>query len=382
MIGPKLDAGAAAMNAAQSEELKHKLGLDQLRRNLSSGKAEEKKLREACEGFEAVFMNKLWKQMRQNVPQDGYLHSKEEKFYVGMFDQKLSEKMAAAGGMGLGDMLFEQLREQLVHKSASTRVAHIPAEELNPLRGPQKEVNTEIQRTSSFSLPHKPARDLEIEGTGGVNVADNGPGRVAAPAQPTAPEATMPSTVGPVAASRVEASPELMSKAMELAVRIEYEHMRTESAPAAPKLLAENSPAPGTLVWPAQGEVTTGYGWRTDPLTGAQEMHSGVDIAGQPGDSVTSCWDGKVVFAGDRGRYGQTVVIEHADGWRSMYGHTEKISVREGQTVKAGEKIATMGSTAGKDGTNIHFEVRHGGQAVNPETLRSSMQASRALEDY
>ena len=81
---------------------------------------DEAKLRKACQDFEAVFIGQIWKQMRSSVPKDGMLHSKEEESYLSMFDQELSVKMSRSGGIGLSDLLYENLSQRLVNASRDT----------------------------------------------------------------------------------------------------------------------------------------------------------------------------------------------------------------------------------------------------------------------
>lgn len=80
----------------------------------------DKKLRAACEGFESIFIQKMWEQMRATVPKTGLTQSREEHFWQGMFDQELSKKMASAGGIGLADMMYEQLSRNLVSATQAT----------------------------------------------------------------------------------------------------------------------------------------------------------------------------------------------------------------------------------------------------------------------
>jgi len=136
MILPKLDANAVLSSRDGEAAVKHKLAIDRLKKNLSPGKSGEKKLRGACEGFESIFINKLWKQMRASVPKEGYLHSKEEDFYLSMFDTEIAKKMSSAGGIGLGDLLFEQLQEKLSEAGAGTSHAkHKGFHGIKPLAG-------------------------------------------------------------------------------------------------------------------------------------------------------------------------------------------------------------------------------------------------------
>ncbi len=83
----------------------------------------EKKLREACEGFESIFIQKMWQQMRATLPQENPLVGREEKFWQGMYDQELSKKMASSGGIGLADMMYDQLSQNLLSASRTTASA-------------------------------------------------------------------------------------------------------------------------------------------------------------------------------------------------------------------------------------------------------------------
>ena len=115
------DTGMAMAQVAQNELVQRKLQMDSLRKQLGGGGPDEKqKLRESCEGFESIFIQKMWEQMRSNVSKEGYLHSKDEEAYQSMFDVELAKKMSSAGGIGLADMLYEQLSQKLSHTSRAT----------------------------------------------------------------------------------------------------------------------------------------------------------------------------------------------------------------------------------------------------------------------
>ena len=91
-----------------------------------SPQAKDKKLREACEGFESIFIQKMWEQMQNTVPKEGLMHSREERTWQSMYDQELSKKMTSAGGIGLADMMYEQLSRNLLHVSSTTAHGNAP----------------------------------------------------------------------------------------------------------------------------------------------------------------------------------------------------------------------------------------------------------------
>lgn len=112
--------------------------------------------------------------------------------------------------------------------------------------------------------------------------------------------------------------------------------------------------------------VTSPYGHRTHPTTGAADLHRGIDISAAAGTPIKAVQDGRVVSAGNAGGYGLCVVIEGEDGYQSRYAHCSSLAVSAGQEVKRGDRIAAVGSTGSSTGTYLHLEVTHNGQYLNP----------------
>jgi murein DD-endopeptidase MepM/ murein hydrolase activator NlpD len=115
--------------------------------------------------------------------------------------------------------------------------------------------------------------------------------------------------------------------------------------------------------------MSSGFGYRHDPFTGAGAMHSGLDFKGPVGTAIFAAADGRVSFAGVESGYGNCVEITHANGLVTRYAHLSAFTVSLGQQVKRGIQIARMGSTGRSTGPHLHFEVRLNGQAVNPLTF-------------
>jgi murein DD-endopeptidase MepM/ murein hydrolase activator NlpD len=114
------------------------------------------------------------------------------------------------------------------------------------------------------------------------------------------------------------------------------------------------------------GRLTSGFGYRKDPISGARKFHNALDIAAPRGTPVYAYTNGKVVTAGWGNMTGNYVVIDHGGGLRTKYLHLSSISVSAGQTVKVGQKIGGVGSTGYSTGNHLHFEVTKNGVAVNP----------------
>ncbi len=119
---PTVDPRLSVQQALQDDPVQRKLQIDALKERLANkgDEAAARKLKDACQGFESIFLQKIWEQMRKNVGKEGFLHSRDEESYQSMFDQELARKMAEAGGIGLADMLEQQLSVKLGKASIAT----------------------------------------------------------------------------------------------------------------------------------------------------------------------------------------------------------------------------------------------------------------------
>lgn len=115
-----------------------------------------------------------------------------------------------------------------------------------------------------------------------------------------------------------------------------------------------------------KGWISSKYGMRTDPFSGKQEFHKGVDLAGKEGSDIIAVASGVVTWSGERYGYGNMIEINHGKGFTTRYGHNNELLVKVGDTIAKGQKIASMGSTGRSTGPHVHFEVWKGGKAVNP----------------
>jgi murein DD-endopeptidase MepM/ murein hydrolase activator NlpD len=112
--------------------------------------------------------------------------------------------------------------------------------------------------------------------------------------------------------------------------------------------------------------MSSGFGYRSDPFSGAGAMHSGLDFKGPVGTPILAAAPGRISSVGWQGGYGQTIEIDHGQGILTRYAHLSGYDARVGDMVAAGDKIGRMGSTGRSTGSHLHFEVRINGAAVNP----------------
>jgi len=164
-------------------------------------------------------------------------------------------------------------------------------------------------------------------------------------------------------------------KGLILQMRIDIERLqseamsREESLSELEKLLQSKKEmlAHTPSIWPTLGEVTSVFGFRTDPFTGLAQMHEGIDISNRVGTSVTAPADGIISDSGSDLAFGKILVISHGFGMISRYAHLNKILVKVGQKVKRGEKIAEVGISGKTTGPHLHYEVRLNDIPVNPK---------------
>jgi murein DD-endopeptidase MepM/ murein hydrolase activator NlpD len=128
----------------------------------------------------------------------------------------------------------------------------------------------------------------------------------------------------------------------------------------------EVSPWRGGLMRPVPGGITSGYGYRRHPIYKVRKKHTGVDMTASHGTPIKAAADGVVVHASRWGGYGNCVIIDHGGGLATLYAHCSTLNVSVGSKVKQGGVIAKAGSTGLSTGPHLHFEVRRGGDPVDP----------------
>lgn len=130
----------------------------------------------------------------------------------------------------------------------------------------------------------------------------------------------------------------------------------------------KNVPSESGFLWPLTNYNTLSslYGSRIHPITGKPNNHTGIDIPAPKGTPILAAKSGVVVTSVKKGSYGNYVVVSHSDGTSTLYAHMSVRSVKEGQTVKQGQKLGEVGTTGSSTGNHLHFEVRVNGSRVDP----------------
>jgi murein DD-endopeptidase MepM/ murein hydrolase activator NlpD len=227
-----------------------------------SGASSQKKLNEAIEEFEAIFLSYVIKVMRESTPKSELFGGGlGEEQYMGLMEQELARSLSRHGGLGLA----KPLQETLAHRAEGDK---------RPSLAPRVDART----------PRPVVGDARF-------------------------------------------------------------------------------------VHPVNGALSSDFGWRTHPLTGRTQFHKGVDLAAPEGKAVAAAGDGRVVFSGSQEGFGNMVVIEHPNGYRTRYAHLQVAEVSVGDPITAGQKIGAVGQTGRATGPHLHFEIWKGGSVIDPKKV-------------
>ena len=120
------------------------------------------------------------------------------------------------------------------------------------------------------------------------------------------------------------------------------------------------------IVKPVSGSYTSYFGYRTNPITGNNTFHTGIDIAAAQGTKIKAAYPGTVRKTGEDSRSGKYIYLTHSNGFETLYCHCSKILAEEGAVIRQGETVALVGSTGWSTGPHLHFEVHKNGTRLDP----------------
>jgi murein DD-endopeptidase MepM/ murein hydrolase activator NlpD len=278
---------------------------------------ERAQVAQLAQEFEAMLMLQMVRGMRQSMLDE----SSEAEGLGGdtmsdTFDVELTRHLASAGGVGLGGWLSQQLAA----RAAARADASGEAGAIRELGG------------QPLPLSEGAARALPLDAVRSLAMPESG------------------LRIGPDASTAAAVS--TIRQSLDLSGR--------ESDTATDNF---------RLSMPLDSKTTSAYGWRSDPLNGRSTFHHGVDLRAAYGVEVPAAAAGKVVFAGERGGYGNMVIVQHASGVETRYAHLASIEVEPGASVDAGASIGRVGSTGRSTAPHLHFEVLVNGERVDPERI-------------
>ncbi len=507
---------SAMANVSESNLNNQKRTIERLGNSKSAEQVENEKLKEACQGFESIFIQKMWEQMRDTLPKEGLMTSKDEKFWQGMYDQELSKSMTNAGGIGLTDMMMEQMSRNTSDAASASKASqarteglkvspaqilpdidkakeeytkakemaamHKNAQARNPLmdssmyeeipnenavlqnqavasqnndavaKEAEKVQSEPIVQTITYqtNLPknkrkgdklvqemlneqqaklkaaalaeevsrkaaEKSASEMQANSVQSAPAQNGQIHRVESKGLPTMEfeelntnaqiiekEETIAQFTPLTLQNNTQNANEAKSSARfenDILAGIKQSYVKTNTY-VDERQVASNAQSQAQLqptlaggpdlqrphtikgttelgyrasntdfINPVDGKMTSGFGWRLDPVNGKRSWHNGIDIAADYGSQVKAADAGIVSFAGFDEELGNMLIVEHANGLTSVYGHNSELSVKEGDFVEKGTEIARIGSTGRTVGNHLHFEIRKEDMPINPETI-------------
>jgi murein DD-endopeptidase MepM/ murein hydrolase activator NlpD len=293
--------------------------------------ADREQLKRIAAEFESMLLVQVLKDMRRSGSweEEGGGDALGAQSLFETLDVELATHLAKVRGLGLGKQMEEAFDR--MHGSTSTPAVGVVEADL--------QVGTNALLAPTEGRPE--GRPLQSPA---VVQGARSPAAVQAADKP-APDVV---SLVKAAVKKTAAAVERTADAVE----------KTAAAPA----------ALGHMLKPVAGAVTSAFGWRRHPITHEVKFHQGVDLRAAYGQEIQAAAAGKVVFSGDQGGYGATVVVEHQDGTQTRYAHLSARLVKKGDEVGAGEPLGRAGRSGRATGTHLHFEViAPNGQRVQPE---------------
>ncbi len=132
------------------------------------------------------------------------------------------------------------------------------------------------------------------------------------------------------------------------------------------------------FIMPVEGRHTSGFGIRVHPIDHEERLHSGMDIVAPAGTPIRAAAAGQVVFSGAQSGYGNVIVVQHVEGYSTLYAHNTENLVPVGTPVSQGQPIATVGDTGRATGPHLHFEIRKDGKRLDPVTFLAAGNAQKS----
>jgi murein DD-endopeptidase MepM/ murein hydrolase activator NlpD len=328
-------------------------------------------LRHAASQFESLLLTQLTAALNPKDEDEDTLFSNSGGgmgLARQMYSEQLAKTMSESGGIGIANMIMSQVTKR--HSHQKNHVGPVTERALAAAREIKNEAASSSAAKTNPGLSK--ARDLYPDA---IIISEASPG--AGPSPPTAGSPSLASSlskpndsrgaIGATRSRRIHASAG-NAKILNEAPAISTTGLNTASA------IKNSRPAGAYIAFhsPLRGQIRSQFGMRRDPINGRMRLHQGIDIAAKRGTPIAAAAAGTVVFAGRNKGYGNMVMIEHADGRRTLYAHAQSLLVKAGDTVAAGQNIAAVGSTGHSTGPHLHFEVRESNRPVNPLTALSN----------
>lgn len=296
------------------------------------GRKDPEALLSAAKELEALFAYEMIKAMRQTT--DSTKGGFGQDAYMSLFDTELS-RIFADRGLGLKEVLLRGLNRKAAVSSQQSVIGSQPAAvSSHSTAVGRQNTGDRSQEIKSHQLSAVSDQDIR-KGVRNIKAGTENTG-----------DSIQKDEILPLAARPMP----LISSSM----------------PLAPGPSVSSGPSSSEPNIPVDGPISSQFGMRRHPVYGDNRFHHGMDIAAPEGAQVYPYQRGSVIFSGEQAGYGNTVVIDHGNGYQSKYAHNRINLVKAGDLVAEDTVIAEVGSTGLSTGPHLHFEVKRDGKYLNP----------------
>ena len=269
------------------------------------------------------------------------------------------EDFVAIGQAISGERSYIYVWKRLINadkKSQAEPSPSEPAEDLSPL--------VKADSSDSFPLNDMVGQNLKgYEAIAGITATEASPTEA-----PETQTTSVKSLEAPIAPETLPLESSAPASAQSLKVEAFLKEQSVFADYAIPANVSYDTPIlPFEYSAPCGSAATSGFGYRDHPLAGVVKFHYGTDLGAYDGDSITAFADGTVISVAELSGYGLTIMLDHGNGYQTLYAHCSQIIAKQGSTVKRGDKIALVGHSGDVTGPHLHFELIYNGKYLNPE---------------
>ena len=328
-------------SAIQASFLSRQQGIESLR-----GRKDPEAIKSAAREMESLFAYEMIKAMRS------------------------ASNTSAAGGNGLGGEVYGSLFDMELARLMSSKGLGLQEMILKGMGQAAYPVQDKEKASSAEDAAAAPSETLQSGSQKGYVLSPPSAANNASGSKGSANG--VPAAVPPVVSAAAEAKPDAPAEKIRPSQPDFFPRAPYASEKTDPILYGEWSP-------PIRegGRVSSLFGYRKDPFSGAQKFHYGIDIAAEAGTEVYPVNSGEVTFSGYRKGYGNIVEIDHGEGLVTRYAHNRANRVAVGDRVFPDTIIAEVGSTGRSTGPHLHFEVRRDGRKIPPQMVFSGISKGR-----
>jgi len=295
-------------------------------------------------------------------------------------EASLREDLVALGQAVSGERSYIYVWERLTNMEEAASSSQKPAEDLSPL------AKTDVSESFPFSeMVEQNLSGFEVfsaspaqEAPASENIQMPEPTEtVETPSASEAPDKTaetpsaseaMSQTSPPIApeTAPIQSEAPISNQSAKLVAFLEAQAAFADYA--VPANVSYDTPTlPFEYSNPCLSSVTSGFGYRDHPLEGVVKFHYGTDIGAYDGDAICAFADGTVISVEVLSGYGRTIMLDHGNGFQTLYAHCSQILAEQGAAIKKGDKIALVGHSGDVTGPHLHFELLYNGKYLNPE---------------